>query len=73
MQQEKRRRVFRAGLSVKDGEPIYLCRAIKSRVFHGTFLSLGEQLNDASITETTSAMRESFEFVFILLSFAQAS
>jgi hypothetical protein len=42
-------------------------------VFHGTFLSLGEQLNDASITETTSAMRESFEFVFILLSFAQAS
>ena len=46
MQQEKRRRVFRAGLSVKDGEPIYLCRAIKSRVFHGTFLSsgLGQQL-----------------------------
>ena len=41
MQQEKRRRVFRAGLSVKDGEPVYLCRAITSRVFHGTFLSLG--------------------------------
>ena len=35
MQQEKRRRVFRAGLSVKDGEPIDLYRAIKSRVFHG--------------------------------------
>ena len=34
MQQQKRRRVFRAGLSVKDGEPIYLCRAIKSRVLH---------------------------------------
>src|SRR6266480_1945621 len=46
MQQEKRRRVFRAGLSIKNGEPIYLCRAIKSRVFHGTFLSfgLGQQL-----------------------------
>jgi len=41
MQQEKRRRVFRAGLSVKDGEPVYLCRAITSRVFHGTSLSLG--------------------------------
>src|ERR1700730_9565886 len=41
MQQEERRRVLRAGLSVKDGEPIYLCRAIKSRVFHRTFLSLG--------------------------------
>ena len=41
VQQQKRRRVFRAGLSVKDGEPIDLYRAIKSRVFHGTFLSLG--------------------------------
>ena len=41
MQQEKRRRVFGTGLSVKDGELIYLYRAIKSRVFHGTFLSLG--------------------------------
>ena len=30
MQQEKRRRVFRAGLSVKDGEPINLYGAIKS-------------------------------------------
>jgi len=46
VQQEKRRRVFGTGLSVKDGEPIYRCRAIKSRVFHGTFLSLnlGQQL-----------------------------
>src|SRR5438270_5733590 len=44
MQQEKSGRVFRAGLSIKDGEPIYLCRAIKSRVFHGTALFLGEQL-----------------------------
>src|SRR5467141_1092669 len=41
VQQEKRRRVFRTGFSVKDGESIYLYRAIKSRVFHGTFLSLG--------------------------------
>jgi hypothetical protein len=41
VQQEKRRRVFWAGLSVKDGEPIYRYRAIKNRVFHGTFLSLG--------------------------------
>ena len=41
VQQEKRWRVFRPGLSVKDGESIYLYRAIKSRVFHGTFLSLG--------------------------------
>jgi hypothetical protein len=36
VQQEKRRRVFGAALSVKDGESIYSCRAIKSRVFHGT-------------------------------------
>jgi len=41
VQQEKRRRVFRAGLSVKDGVPVYLYGAIKSRVFHGTFLSFG--------------------------------
>src|SRR5580692_851361 len=41
VQQEKRRRVFRTGLSVKDGEPIYLYRAIKSWALHGTFLSLG--------------------------------
>src|SRR5438093_13521962 len=45
VQQEKRRRVFRTGLSIKDGEPIYLYRAIKSRVFHGTFLVLGQQLD----------------------------
>src|SRR5438552_1927942 len=38
VQQEKRRRVFRAGLPVKDRESIYLYRAIKSRVFHETFL-----------------------------------
>ena len=44
MQQQKCRRVFRAGLSIKDGEPIYLYRAIKSRVLHGTLLSLGKQL-----------------------------
>src|SRR5205814_4552054 len=44
VQQEKRRRVFRTGLSIKDGEPIYLYRPIKNRVFHGTFLSFGEQL-----------------------------
>jgi len=44
VQQEKRRRVFWTGLSIKDGEPIYLYGAITSRVFHGTFLSFGEQL-----------------------------
>src|SRR5439155_12236370 len=46
VQKENRRRILRASLSIKDREPIYLCRAIKSRVFHGTFLSLGlgEQL-----------------------------
>jgi hypothetical protein len=41
MQQEQRWRVCGTGLPVKDGEPIYLCRAIKSWVLHGTFLSLG--------------------------------
>jgi hypothetical protein len=40
MQQEKRRRVSGAGLPVKDRKPIYLYRAIKSRVFHATFLYL---------------------------------
>ncbi len=44
MQQKKRRRVFRAGFSIKDGEPIYLYGAIKSRVFHNSFLSLCEPL-----------------------------
>ena len=34
------------GLSVEDGEPIYLYHAIKSGVLHGTVLSvgLGQQL-----------------------------
>ena len=41
MQQKKGRRVFRSGLSIKDREPIYLDGAIKSRVFHASFLSLG--------------------------------
>ena len=41
MQQEKRRLVFRAGFSVENGEPLYLYRAKKSRVFHGMVLSLG--------------------------------
>ena len=40
VQQKKRRRVFRTGFSVKDGESIYLYRAINSRVFQGAFLSL---------------------------------
>src|SRR5580700_121537 len=40
MQQQERWRVFRPGLSVKDGKPTYLYRAIKSRMFHGEFLSL---------------------------------
>jgi hypothetical protein len=46
VEQEKRRRLFRACLSIKDGEPIDLYRAIKSRVFHGIFFSfrLGQQL-----------------------------
>ena len=41
MQQQKHLRIFRPGLSVKDGETIYLDGAIKSRMFHETFLSLG--------------------------------
>lgn len=47
MQQEKRRPVFRASLSVKDREPIYLYRAIERWVFHGTFpsVNLGRQLD----------------------------
>src|SRR6266436_5546700 len=40
VQQKKRRRVARTGFSVKDGETIYMYRAINSRVFQGTFLSL---------------------------------
>ena len=44
MQQKKDWRVFRAGFSIKDREPIYLDGAIKSRVFHTNFLSLCEPL-----------------------------
>ena len=44
MQQKKDRRAFRSGLSIKDREPIYLDGAIKSRVFHTSFLSLCEPL-----------------------------
>src|SRR6266481_9237547 len=35
VEQEQDRRVFRTSFSVKDGEPVYVYRAIKSRVFHG--------------------------------------
>src|SRR6476659_9329854 len=41
VEQEKRRRLFRTGFSIKDGEPIYLDRAIRGRVFHRAFLSFG--------------------------------
>jgi hypothetical protein len=34
VEQQKRRRVLQASLSVKDGEPIDLRRAIESRVSH---------------------------------------
>jgi hypothetical protein len=49
VQQEKRRRVFLTGLSVKDREPIDLYSAIEGGVLHGMFLSLilgglGQQL-----------------------------
>src|SRR6185369_10557537 len=40
VQQKKRRRVLRTGFSVKDGESIYLYRAINSRVFQAVLLSL---------------------------------
>src|SRR6266481_638333 len=51
VQQQKRRRIFRASLSVKNGEPINLHRAIKSRVFHLTFLSLSlvRQLSGSAV------------------------
>jgi hypothetical protein len=39
VQQEQGGRVFRAGLSVKDGEPIDLGRTIKSRMFLSLVLS----------------------------------
>src|SRR6267143_471687 len=45
MQQKKDRRVFRAGFSIKDREPVYLDGAIKSRVFHTSSLPLCEPLN----------------------------
>jgi hypothetical protein len=41
VQQQKHWRIFRPGLSVKDGETVYLDGAIKSRLFHEAFLSLG--------------------------------
>jgi len=41
VQQQKHGRIFRAGLSVEDGQSVYLDRAIKSRMFHEAFLSLG--------------------------------
>src|ERR1700730_6778697 len=44
MQQENRWRILWPGLSVKDRDSIYLCRAIKSRMFHGVFLSLSKKL-----------------------------
>ena len=45
MQKEKRWRVFRAGFSVEDGEPIYLYRTIESRVCHGiSLVGLGQQI-----------------------------
>ena len=45
MQEEKSWRVLRAGLSVEDGEPIYLYCTIESRVFHGILLlGLGQQI-----------------------------
>jgi len=39
MKEEKRRRIFRTCLSVKDREPIYLYCPIGSRVLHSTFPS----------------------------------
>jgi hypothetical protein len=44
MQQEKRGRVLWTGLSVKDGDPIYLYRAIEGWVFYRNFWSLGRRL-----------------------------
>src|SRR5260370_42189596 len=39
VQQQKHGRIFRAGLSIEDREPMYLYRAIESRILHGMFLS----------------------------------
>src|SRR6266849_3109133 len=60
VQQKNRRRVFRPGRSVKDGESIYLYSAIKSRVFTGRSFpwAWANNGNDASITEITSALRK---------------
>jgi hypothetical protein len=47
MQKEKGRPVFWAGISEKIGEPIYLCRAIRSRLMLAgalPSLALGQQL-----------------------------
>ena len=46
MQQQNHRCVFRPGFSVENGEPVHLDRAIKRRMLHGMFLSVGlsEQL-----------------------------
>ena len=41
MQQQKHWCIFRPALSVKDGETVYLDGAIKSRMVHEAFLSLG--------------------------------
>ena len=41
VQQEKDRRLFRSGFSIKDGEPIYLDRAIRGRIFHRAFFPFG--------------------------------
>ena len=50
MQQQKRRSIFRAGLPVDDGEPVYLDRAIKSRVFHQAFPErTSHRQNDAEL------------------------
>src|SRR5580692_8942900 len=38
VEQENRWRVLGARLSIKDGEAVDLCRAIKGWVFHGTLL-----------------------------------
>jgi hypothetical protein len=45
MEQEKRRRVFRAGLSIKYGEPVDLDGAINGPLLHRMFLffRLGQQ------------------------------
>ena len=53
MQQQKHGRILRPRLSAKDGEPVYLDGAIRSRVFHEAFLSLGlgQSGNEASIRQ----------------------